>query len=799
MSWLPGFTTWPLLFGLAAAAIPFVLHLLSSVKAQEVYFPTLRFLRRSMEKTARRRRIQHWLLLLLRALLLAFLAISAAEPFTEATGDWSSGRSYDAVIIVDNSFSMMATRGDQAGRGADQADRTRLARARNEAARLLNGPNRPALATVMTTCRPHPENLPVETKDGKQRLALTTDHVKLRDAVTQVRVGFGPASLAKRVREACEILNDPKDRDSRRKSIYIFSDMQKAGFEKLANLKEIAAAKDVHLLIVDTSGTDKDRNLAVTGVEVGGEYVLNQEVTVRATLANSSATGQKYQAVLRVDGRDDVDTQTGMLGPRGQKTITFKRKLRLDRDGVVRGDVFLKTDSADVLPLDDIRRFSLDVAGRVSVLVVAGPIQPGTPPELGPAAMLTMALDPFGDQSPTPWSVAPTVVAADEFARSDLAGMDAAFFCNVRSFTPDQARAMLDFALSGGTVVIFPGPDTDAANYNLRLVTERGKTPLMPGKLGEAVGQVGPTADAKRVDWVDTTHPYLAGLHDEMSDYLGIRVQRYFRLVKGSRGGRTLLRLAAEAGDDQHDSLLIADRCGAGRIVLCTTTASRRWTNFPVTNLFLPAVVRISLHARRNAGTNNTHVAGKPVRIRPPTVKSGVSAIAAGTEIEVIPPMARDRTKPDQPPPSFEKTTEGLMATVTDTNQLGVYRWRPVAGGAEDSGGQFVVNPYGPESRLQTIGSDDFRNALADKGVNRVYVTEGVDAATTAALADTKRSTWWDIVLAVAIVLLVVEALVANRQRRRQSDESIPAHLNPRMASGRGSLQVNSGHPGGAA
>ena len=53
------FVTPLLLLGLLAAAIPFVLHLLASVRAQDMLFPTLRFLKISMEKTARRRRLQH--------------------------------------------------------------------------------------------------------------------------------------------------------------------------------------------------------------------------------------------------------------------------------------------------------------------------------------------------------------------------------------------------------------------------------------------------------------------------------------------------------------------------------------------------------------------------------------------------------------------------------------------------------------------------------------------------------------------------------------------------------------------
>ena len=44
------FVTPLLLLGLLAAAIPPLLHLLSSVRAREVEFPTLRFLRASLER-----------------------------------------------------------------------------------------------------------------------------------------------------------------------------------------------------------------------------------------------------------------------------------------------------------------------------------------------------------------------------------------------------------------------------------------------------------------------------------------------------------------------------------------------------------------------------------------------------------------------------------------------------------------------------------------------------------------------------------------------------------------------------
>jgi len=60
------FVTPLFLLCILAAAIPLALHLISNIRAEETQFPTLRFLKMSMEKTARRRRIEDLLLLLLR-------------------------------------------------------------------------------------------------------------------------------------------------------------------------------------------------------------------------------------------------------------------------------------------------------------------------------------------------------------------------------------------------------------------------------------------------------------------------------------------------------------------------------------------------------------------------------------------------------------------------------------------------------------------------------------------------------------------------------------------------------------
>ena len=72
-----------LLVGLLAAAIPPILHLIFRRKAVRVRFPSLELIRRSNRKTARRHKLQQWLLMLTRSLLLAAVAFAMARPYLE--------------------------------------------------------------------------------------------------------------------------------------------------------------------------------------------------------------------------------------------------------------------------------------------------------------------------------------------------------------------------------------------------------------------------------------------------------------------------------------------------------------------------------------------------------------------------------------------------------------------------------------------------------------------------------------------------------------------------------------------
>jgi hypothetical protein len=117
------------LAGLAAAAIPILLHLLARREPPTVVFPAVRYLVSTTREHQRRLKLQNWLLLFLRTLLIVLVVLAAAAPTVPESG--VPGHAPTAlVLIVDNSPSSGAVvEGAPQLRQLQQAARRVLTRA----------------------------------------------------------------------------------------------------------------------------------------------------------------------------------------------------------------------------------------------------------------------------------------------------------------------------------------------------------------------------------------------------------------------------------------------------------------------------------------------------------------------------------------------------------------------------------------------------------------------------------------------------------------------------------------------
>jgi hypothetical protein len=92
------------LLGLAAAAIPALLHLLQRRTPPELEFPPVRYLSEAERESARRLKLRHILLLILRTALIVVIVLAAARPLVRISGAGGAAHEPTAlVVILDNS------------------------------------------------------------------------------------------------------------------------------------------------------------------------------------------------------------------------------------------------------------------------------------------------------------------------------------------------------------------------------------------------------------------------------------------------------------------------------------------------------------------------------------------------------------------------------------------------------------------------------------------------------------------------------------------------------------------------
>ncbi len=734
------FATPIILIGLIAAGIPLLLHLISSVRAREEQFPTLRFLRLSMEKTARRRKLQNWLLLLLRSLLLAVLAMAVAEPILRTQTGWLGPEDQVAVLILDDSYSMAA--------GA-KGNPTRFSRAKTDAADLLSGDNKPAQATLTTTT------------SQLATAPLTTQLDALRKSVASARVGYGDSSLSQKFAQAVEILNGQSNPS---RVVYIFSDLQRVSFQPLLELAELVRAKGFHIFIMNYADQDVN-NVGITDLTVTGQAVIDGKVKFVASIRNSSPGPRRVEVIFTPEGQPGPGSQPQRviknLAAAGESGDSERVEFwqRFAKAGPATGEVRLGQD--DDLQIDNVRRFCVNVQPRVKVLVVNGQENVAqSPPAVGsntlaPAAMLELALD-WRDESQqnSPWPINLNTTDATDLTPDMFDGKNkAVFFCDVPSFTPALAKLLGQFVRRGGSAVFFLGQGIDIENYNEQL----GQTGsgLLPGRLSPAVGQVGPDAPAVAAESMNISHPLLANLFDDRAEYPTVLVQRYFKFfIDQSLSDEILMTLAND------DPLIIERRIGAGRVLWCAMPASPRWSNLPMANVFPPMMIRFALQAGETQESDEMYIAAQPAILD--TTNGGNAK-----KVQI--------TLPNSPGNSakivqlvINKTD---IAKFQDTNEPGLYRWDFLGSdNVLETGGAFVVNPAGHESNLAAYSPEELSAALRANGLENVHIGPSLQSVQVSAADKAQGRNLWDVLITAVILLLVIEAVFANRRKAQENN-----------------------------
>jgi hypothetical protein len=451
------------LLGVAGAAIPIILHLFFRSRYRTVPWAAMEFLLTSIEQTSRRLKFQELLLLLLRCAVLLLLALALARPALQLIA--GGGRdAVHAVFVIDNSMSM----------GAREGARTRFDLARGAAIAAIN--QLPPHSTVQILTCSNTASEPLLREPANLDHARTVlQNLELTDLSTDLAPGLSAAVETLRTSQAGN------------KELYVFSDMQKPGFEQngsetSAALAEARRAGTVYLV---RCGTRKLTNAAVLGIVPQSKIPRpGQRVGYAVVVKNTgSESVRQIRVSLAVDGKaDEAESQTITELLPGQ-TYSVALSARFDKPGLRVLTAFLSNDD---LPGDNWYDQVVEVRDQVKILVVDGNLDLRDP-ERSSSFYLVNALTPVRDVDRSKYHLQVDVITPQQTGGAALDDKALCILVNVPMpfrFGDEgvrQTKEFLDsltrFVRKGRGLLMFGGENVVPEAYN-RWLGGRGLLPV---------------------------------------------------------------------------------------------------------------------------------------------------------------------------------------------------------------------------------------------------------------------------------------------------------------------------------
>jgi hypothetical protein len=546
------------LVGMAALAVPVLVHLVQSHKGERLAFPSLMFLERVTFRTIRRAKIRNWVLFLIRAAAFALVVLAFARPILGSGAEdvLSSTGARDVLLLMDGSYSMAY--GERWDRAADAARD------------VIDGLGRGDRAGIILFAEGAELVAPVSGDRGRLRAVL--ESLRPGDRATQ----FSPVlDLARQVLE---------DSEFPRREAVLISDFQRSGWKG-----DQAAQLPSWVRFTPIDVTERGfTNVSVASVRFQ-QRVLSEgaRLTATARIVNrggQSLSGQEVRLEINgvERGRRSVDLAEG-----GYASVTFE-DIPLPASEA-RGTISV---SEDRLPGDNLFNFVIDAGQSIRVLVVEG--EAG---QTGRSLYLEQALA-LGDRP----SFAVEVVPAGRADANALRDRSMVVLNGVAAWGVRYAPQLVDFVERGGGLFVILGEEGRSGRSSQaadRLMPRTGTVPTEhPSLRGGALGEI------------DYDHPVFELFNTPHSgDFTTARFYRFQALADDWDG-------VALARYDDGSPALLEKHIGEGNVLVWTSTMDSYWNDLALQPIFLPFMHQVARHTVDYQEYQEWYTVGETLQLR---------------------------------------------------------------------------------------------------------------------------------------------------------------------------------------
>ncbi len=432
------------LFGLLAAGIPLLIHLWNRRRVVTIDFSSLMFLTAAHRENARRFQLRQLLILLLRMVIVALIALALARPFLTLGLPIASVRTQtDLVIVLDNSYSM----------AYQDVDGIRFEKAKTLAIDILDTLRHgDSAAFILMSDSPKPV--------FRQ---LTPDIESIITAIHNAEVSYRTTNVQPSFELAHEILAESVQLN---KELYLISDFAQNGWENWSRLPNRSSARISLIPVTENEA----HNISIEEIRPSNQLIgVNLLLQMNVTIANHSAAPlAQHMLTMFIGGEKQKTVNFSAAADESLKTILT---YNFSTPGTHTGYLTLTEDR---LNIDNRRYFALDVIGEVRVLCVGEQTE-----------YLMLALNPnnFVNPSSVPMDavsqstpenegksdgvmILPTQCTPTEFETFPLDDYDVIILADVPKISNQISAQLQEFIRHGKSIIVFVSNRSDPISYN---------------------------------------------------------------------------------------------------------------------------------------------------------------------------------------------------------------------------------------------------------------------------------------------------------------------------------------------
>lgn len=545
-----------ILFGLLAATIPILIHILNLRKLQKVEFSTLSFLKELQKSKIRKIKIKQWLLLLLRTLIIIFLVLAFSRPTLETvnfTGISSSAKS-TSVFLIDNSLSMNYI----------TEDGTNLNRSKKAAKNILN-----------------------QMEDGDEFIFLisldsskiTTSKEIANNIIDELDLTFVTENNFDKIKKAIQLLEQSKNIN---KEVFFFSDLQSSTFFIDDSINSIISNNNVKTYVVDMSAQNYD-NYGVSNLILTNSIIeINKPLTFSAIISNYSEN-QKSNITASLFLNDKrVAQQSINLFSKEEKTVEFETTLK--SSGLFEARIELEDDN---LNEDNVCYLNFNVPEKIKILLQYE--------NINDIQFLEAALN----SSSTSGQLEVTKSRFSDNSNINLTDFDMIFIVGE---TYNKTDDLNKYFSSNGKVVFIPSSNfaingSDVLSLNLLKIKEFIKT----DKSERSYNEFGK---------INFQHPIFQNLFENQTQK-NIESPIIFNYLKFQENNSVtpIIRLLDESiflGELKKDN---------GKFLFFNTAFVLDWNNFAIKGIFAPLISKIIYYLASSNSNGNSYLTGESINI----------------------------------------------------------------------------------------------------------------------------------------------------------------------------------------